>query len=181
VRVVGYVRESPGLADTETAYAQGERIRRWVAHHGHHLVAVCRDVRTPSGEVHREGYRALLHIVRAGDADAVVVSELGVLSPDKVMQEIMIHDLRSHGVTVVSTDPREADELIDPPHDATRLVIRDVLARAADYAEEFSTLEPSIAVVPPPPDVVVELLPPESPVEWTGGDSSAAHTARPSA
>ncbi len=185
MRVVGYVRESQGLAESETAFAQGERIRRWVAEHGHHLVAVCRDTREPAGPSSREGYRALLHIVRSGDAEAVVVAELAVLSSDKVLQEIMIHDIRSWGVAVISTDVRELEDLAEPPADATRMVVRDVLARAGAYLDEFArTTPPAVVTELPQPDVVVELvtdqpggLPPRS------GDpgTSAAQTARPSA
>ncbi|HHC08189.1 MAG TPA: hypothetical protein ENK55_05685 [Actinobacteria bacterium] len=178
MRVVGYIREPSVPADTETAFVQSERIRRWTAEYGHQLIAVCRDVAAADGEASRDGYRALLGILGTGDVDAVVVASLEALSPDKVLQEIMIKDLRSRGVTVVSTDPEDVAELADTEAAPLRVLVRDVLARLDRYREEMAVVEAPTPV--PARDLVVELLPAEEPPVW-GPHESATHTARPSA
>jgi DNA invertase Pin-like site-specific DNA recombinase len=175
VRVAGYVREAPSLEDGETAFAQSEHIRRWAADSGHHLVATCQDGRDPTQPLGRDGFRALLDIARSGSADAVVVSELSVLSSDKVTQEIILNHLRDLGLTVVTTQADDHGELLDVPDDHTRLVVRDVIAKVESFRREFtdSTDEhPDSSTA----DVIVQLMPP------TGRhDDAAAHTARPRA
>jgi DNA invertase Pin-like site-specific DNA recombinase len=182
VRVVGYVREAPSLTEGETAFAQSERIRRWAADSGHHLIATCQDGRDPSQPLNRDGYRALLDIVRSGSADALVVSDLSVLSPDKVTQEIMLDHLRELGLTIVSASESDHNDLLDEPDDHTRLVVRDVIAKVGAFRREFADPEPAfdkdIAPVSEPvgADVIVQLMPQGSQL-----DDSAAHTARPTA
>lgn len=167
MRVVGYIREAS--ADSEPAFAQSEQIRRWIGDNGHRLVALCQDVRTPGHAVGREGLQSIVGIVSAGQVDAVVVPSLKTLSPDKVSQEVIMWDLRAHGITVLSAEPTDIPHLSDPPADNVRLLTRDVLAKAARF-DEILTMP---ATVEPEPDVVrideatavvVELIPPE-PVE----------------
>lgn len=175
VRVVGYVREAPSLEEGESAFAQSEHIRRWVADSGHHLVATCQDGRDPTQPLGRDGFRALLDIARSGSADAVAVSSLSVLSPDKVTQEVILDHLRDLGLTIVSVDRDDHDELFENPDDHTRLIVRDVISKVDHFRKEFVEDPPS-AERPTPPDVIVQLLP--------GGrqrDDSAAQTARPTA
>ena len=69
LRVVGYVRETAGPQEGQTAFTQSERIRRWASDHGHQLVAVCQDVRQAGHALGREGFRALLGIISAGEVD----------------------------------------------------------------------------------------------------------------
>jgi len=179
VRVVGYIREAPSLEEGETAFAQSERIRRWAADSGHHLIATCQDGRDPTQPLGRDGYRALLDIARSGNADAMVVAGLDVLSPDKITQEIMLDNLRGLGLTIVSTNEPDHGELLDVPDDHTRLVVRDVIAKVGMYRKEFA--EPAVAEVAPMTeftgsDVIVQLMP-----HSTYRDESAAQTARPNA
>lgn len=172
MRVVGYVRDAPGPTETEPAFAQSERIRKWVHETGHQMVALCQDVRTPGHTLGRDGFRALLGIVSSGEADAVVVPDLTVLSPDKVTQEIMLWDLRSRGVQVLSTDVADQPVLSDPPAEQIRLIVRDVLAKVAMHAEATSHLTQPGATVGLEPagergededasDVIIELISPE--------------------
>ncbi len=175
VRVVGYVREAPSLTEGETAFAQSERIRRWTADSGHHLVATCQDGRDPTHPLGRDGFQALLDIARSGNADALVVSELSVLSSDKVVQEIMLDHLRGLGLTIVSTNESDHGELLEVPDDHTRLVVRDVIAKVDEFRREFPEtvgeyLDPTDA------DVIVQIMP-----RGTQREDSAAHTARPTA
>ena len=164
VRVVGYIREAS--ADGEPAFAQSEKIRRWINENGHRLVALCQDVRTPGHPVGREGLQSIMGIVSAGQVTSVVVPSLATLSPDKISQEAIMWSLRSDEISILSTDPRDIDQLADPPNDNVRLIVRDVLAKS-DRFEEILRLpgtpepQPDIVRVDEAPDVVIELIPPE--------------------
>ena len=182
MRVVGYVREAPSLTEGETAFAQSERVRRWAADAGHHLIATCQDGRDPTQPLGRDGYRALLDIARSGNADALVVSDLTVLSPDKVTQEIMLDHLRGLGLTIVSTNEADHNELLDVPNDHTRLVVRDVITKVDEFQKEFGEAPPSPDVEIAPAaervgtDVIVQLMP-----QGSQRAESAIQTARPTA
>lgn len=163
MRVVGYIREAS--ADGEPAFAQSEQIRRWINENGHRLVALCQDVRTPGHAVGREGLQSIVGIVSAGQVDAVVVPSLTTLSPDKVSQEVIMWDLREYGVTVLSANQADIPQLADPPTDNVRLVIRDVLAKAARFDKILSLPtadepEADVIRIDDTPDVVIELIPP---------------------
>ena len=182
MRVVGYVREAPSLAEGETAFAQSEHVRRWAADAGHHLIATCQDGRDPTQPLGRDGYRALLDIARSGSADALVVSDLSVLSPDKVMQEIMLDHVRGLGLTIVSTNEADHRELLEVPDDHTRLVVRDVITKVAEFQQEFGDPAPSHdfdveqAADRVGTDVIVQLMPQDA-----QRAESAVQTARPTA
>jgi len=135
VRVVGYVRESADPDAGVSAYAQQEEIRRHATEHGHHLVAVCQDARVPGEPLGRDGYLGLLGVIASHAVDAVVIPGIATLSSDQIVQEIMLWDLRSRGVRVLST--RDGDlPLLDPEAEAepSRMVIRDVLERVGEHA-----------------------------------------------
>jgi hypothetical protein len=160
MRVVGYVREESGPDGGESSYAQSERIRRWAVRGGHALVAVCQDVLHPGHALGRDGYRALIGIVQSGQADVVILPTLAVLAADKILQEIMLWDLRGRGVSVLVTDEDGLADLAEPPEDPVRMLIRDVLARMAEYGEALAEPEEHAAVVDlARPEVVIELLP----------------------
>ena len=137
MRVTGYVREAQNVEDGESAFAQSERIRRWASDGGHHLVATCRDERDISGASPGDGFRALLAIAGHGAADAIVVTELAVLSPDAVVQEIAIDRIRSLGLTVVSIDAADRPVLLDETDDPVRRVVRDVIDKVTRFATDF--------------------------------------------
>lgn len=174
MRVAGYVRQTPGRTDPDTAFAQGERVRRWVLDTANELIAVCQDHHSSSAATDRPGFKALLDIVRSGGADAVVVANLSALSPDKMTQEIMIQDIRSADATLIATDDDDIERLGTADHDHARMVVRDVLARIAEYRSAFGLsgdAEPSVEAAVTPPvdadaggstDVVVELIVPRA-------------------
>jgi len=137
MKIVGYVREAPGRSDTDSTFAQTERIRRWALDSGNDVVAICQDHRDASSPTDRTGYRALIDIVRAGTADAVVVATLDALSPDKIRQEIMLVDIRATGATVIATDEDSLAALADAGDDHARMVVRDVVAKVAEYCDAF--------------------------------------------
>jgi DNA invertase Pin-like site-specific DNA recombinase len=164
LRVVGYLRESVDPQDGEASFAQSERIRRWANESGHQLVAVCQDVRTPGRELGRNGLRALVGIVAAGEVDAVIVSSLNTFSPDKITQEVMIGDLRHRGVAVLTADEEEQPLLEDPCPDQVRLLVRDVLAKVERHRELVGKIgnddaDATIVQVDESSDVIVELIP----------------------
>jgi DNA invertase Pin-like site-specific DNA recombinase len=168
MNVAGYVRQAPGKTDADTAFAQSERIRRWVRDTGHDLVAIFQDHHTTSSAQDRPGFRSLLDVVRAGRVDAVVIATLTALSPDVVAQEIIIVDLKDAGVTVIPTEETDLEILRDGAQDHTRMIVRDIVAKVNDYQTAYGlsgsgepTIEPRPAdVVDPNPDttdVVIEL------------------------
>lgn len=156
MRIVGYVRQAPGRGQSDTAFAQSERIRRWALDTGHDIIAVCQDHHASVAPEARPGYRALLEIVRSGGADAVVVDSLAALSPDKVLQEIMIVDIREGGATVIATDAGDLAVLRDADTDHTRLVVRDVVAKVAEYRSAFGLSGGTEGTVVPEFDVRLE-------------------------
>jgi len=170
VRIAGYVRETRGRAQPDTAFAQSERIRRWASDSGNDLIAVCQDHHHAAASADRPGYRALTEIVRSGTVDAVVVGTLLALSADKMMQEIMISDLRLGGATVISTDVDDLAVLRDGADDHARMVVRDIVHKLTEYREAFGLSGESDGSVAPDPegeiddrdytDVVVELIAP---------------------
>ncbi len=173
MRIAGYVRQTPGRKDPDTAFAQSERIRRWARDTGNELIAMCQDHHTSSANTDRPGFKALLDVVRSGAVDAVVIADLSALSPDKVLQEIMISDIRANDVTVIATGEDDLALLADAGTDHTRLVVRDIVARVSDYHAAFGvsddsepSVSPAIASTPvsgidrETRDVVVELIVP---------------------
>lgn len=175
MRVVGYVRDTPDPSEAEPAFAQAERVRRWINDSGHQLVAVCQDVRTAGRPLGRDGFRAMIGILGTGEAEAVLVPSLDALSPDKVTQEIMLWDLRARGVAVISAAETDLELLADPPSDSLRILIRDTLAKVATHVEMVGAagIPMSSPATPELPlvaeheeepyddsDVVVELIPP---------------------
>lgn len=170
MRVVAYVRELPGNQQPDTAFAQSERIRRWVRDSGNELVATCEDL-AASSPSDRPGFQALVDIVRSGTVDAVVLADITALASDKVYQEIILSDLRSAGVTIISTSTDDHSLLHTSSDDHIRIVVRDVIAKVTEYRDAYglsSDGSPRLeAVVPLPPardgdptDVVVELIAP---------------------
>ncbi len=174
MKIAGYVRESRGRVQPDTAFAQSERIRRWALDTGNDVIAICQDHHGANSPSDRPGYRALVEIVRSGAADAVVLATLDALSSDKVLQEIMLEDLRIGGATVVATDPDDVETLRTGVEDHARMIVRDIVHRVAEYREAFGlsgegtgSVDPSL----PEPglddgddgdytDVVVELIAP---------------------
>jgi hypothetical protein len=69
-------------------------------------------------------------------------------------------------VAVLSTAAADLDQLTDPPADNLRILIRDVLAKAARFDTILSLQrdeesEPEVVRIDEAPDVVIELIPPD--------------------
>jgi DNA invertase Pin-like site-specific DNA recombinase len=172
MKIAGYVRQTPGRTDPDTAFAQSERIRRWVLDSANELIAVCQDHHASSAPTDRPGFKALLDVVRSHGADAAVIANLAALSPDKITQEIMIQDLRSAGATVIATDDEDIETLLKSEDDHARMLVRDVLAKIEEYREAFglskevepsvqaADIDPELSVARETTDVVVKLIAP---------------------
>ena len=157
MRVVGYVREAPGPDSGDTAFIQAEKIRRWVLHNGHRLVALCQDPRTEPSS--RDGFQALLRVIASGQVDAVVVPSLQALSADTMTQEIMLADLRSRGVQIVSSTDEDLAHLYEATPQASRSLLRDFLAKQDHYQSRFGRLGGSESNEgSPATDLLVEIL-----------------------
>ena len=167
MRVVGYVREASDPREGEPAFAQSERIRRWANDGGHVLVAICQDLRSADTAGRWEGFRAVLGIVDTDVARAVVVSDLTVLSPDKIVQEIVIRDLRSRDATVISVNEKDHADLEEATADRVRMVVRDVLTRLDEHDKRFAKAGKAARHAPvndfDGEDVIIELISPEPP------------------
>ncbi|MDX1690123.1 MAG: recombinase family protein [Acidimicrobiia bacterium] len=154
MRVVGYIRES---VDPEgpPAFAQYEELRRHASVEGHHLVSVCSDAREPGRGVDRDGYRSVLGVIAGGSVDAVLLPGLATLSSDTIVQEIMLWDLRSRGVAVLSTRPDDVGVLGERDPGPSRMFIRDVLSRVAEHGAfvRSGPLAPPDVAVPVAADV----------------------------
>ncbi|MBT8197910.1 MAG: recombinase family protein [Acidimicrobiia bacterium] len=159
MRIIGYVREGPGPQSGDPAFAQAEKIRRWATDAGHRLVAVCQDIKSPGHALGREGYRALIGIISAGQVDGVVVSSIDALSADTIVQEVMIWDLRNRGMTVMSARAEDHELLGLPVSQRARLLIQDVLARVVDYQEMIAAIQPAPASIDAPDEeIIIELV-----------------------
>ena len=134
MRVVGYVREASDPTDGRTAFSQQEELRRHAAEHGHQIVALCQDLRSPGRAPSRDGYLSLLGVVASGRVEAVVIPGISTFSSDAIVQEIMLWDLQARGIRVISTDHHDLPlldaEIVPEP---SRMVIRDVLERVGEH------------------------------------------------
>jgi DNA invertase Pin-like site-specific DNA recombinase len=123
------------------------------------LVAVCQDTLGSDAADDRDGYRALLGIISAGHVDTVLIADLTVLSADVMVQEVMLQDLRTRGVSVISTNEADLPALSDPATDPGRLLIRDVLSKQQTYRRRFSDIADVVIEAERDRDVLIELIP----------------------
>jgi DNA invertase Pin-like site-specific DNA recombinase len=158
VRVVGYVRESADPAGA-SAFSQQEELRRYATEHGHLIVSVCQDLRSPGVKPSRDGYLSVLGVIAAGGVEAVLVPRLSTFASDSIIQEIMMWDLRGRGIRVISTDPVDL-RLLDAEQTpgADRIVIREVLERVGEHARDIVSRRPTADDVVPDADVLVQII-----------------------
>jgi DNA invertase Pin-like site-specific DNA recombinase len=138
MRVVGYVRESADPSVAPSAFSQQETLRRHAAERGYQLVAVCQDLRSPGMPTRRDGYVSMIGVVASGGVDAVLVPDLATFSSDAIVQEIVMWDLRTRGMRVVSVDAEDTSLLDqDTQPEPSRMLIRDVLDRVDEHATQL--------------------------------------------
>jgi hypothetical protein len=159
VRIVGYVREASDPSDGRTAFSQQEQIRRYAAEHGHQLVALCQDLRTPGRSPSRDGYLSLLGVIASGGVDAVIIPGISTFSSDAIVQEVMLWDLQARGVRVISTDPADLGLLDrESAPEPSRMVIRDVLERVGEHATSIGAHRIDPPGILPDGDVLVHII-----------------------
>lgn len=151
------MRESADSSDPRSAFAQQEEIRRHAATHGYTVVAICQDLRGVSAN--RDGYLALLGVVAAGAVEAVLLPGVATLSSDQIVQEIMIWDLVSRRIRVLSTAETDL-ALLDGDADpgTTRMLIRDVLSRVGEHARTVGSIPADRPPLRPDTDVMIHLV-----------------------
>lgn len=149
MNVIGYVSEPSNQDSGESMFAQSERVRRWVARNGYQLIAICQD--TAGTRPNLDGFRTLMSIATRGQADLVLLPGLDALSPDKVVQELMLMKLRSRGLAVASTEESDHEHLSEPTVDPARMLIRDVLHRSEAFTSVIEPVDttPILRVAPP--------------------------------
>ncbi len=137
MRMAAYVRERPLIDDTEPAFAQGERIRRWATDRGYELVAVCTDTCQPGDPAPVTGLAALFAILDAGAVDGVVITSATTLGTDPVDVEIVRWEITRRSVPLMVVDD-------DLPASEDSAVTRRVLDRLVAHRRRLDHRERSI-------------------------------------
>ncbi|MFP5377930.1 MAG: recombinase family protein [Acidimicrobiia bacterium] len=131
MNVVAYLRVSTALqaSDGLGLEIQEQGIAAWCEAHGHRLVATHRDegVSGDAEELDRPGLAAALAAVDGG-AEGLVVYRLDRLARRLFRQELVIHQLRQRGRTVLSVCEADIDD-----DDPTKVLMRQMLGAFAEF------------------------------------------------
>jgi DNA invertase Pin-like site-specific DNA recombinase len=131
VQAVGYLRVSTAAQaeDGLGLEVQEERIQSWAAAGGHRLLAIHRDegISGDAEEIDRPGLSAAI-VATQDAAEALVVYRLDRLARRLFRQEMVIHQLRQRGRSVVSVSEADIDS-----EDPTRVLMRQMLGAFAEY------------------------------------------------
>jgi DNA invertase Pin-like site-specific DNA recombinase len=132
MRIAGYVRVSTKRQTKgESLDAQEEAIRTWADEAGHEVVAIYRDAgrRGALDAADRPGLLAALGAIEDGEADALVVLNLGRLARALHVQEAVLSQVwEADGRTYEAGPDREV--LQDDPDDPMRTFVRQVMGAA---------------------------------------------------
>jgi len=127
VRLVGYVRvSSEGQLDGLGLKVQEQAIGRWARAHDHRVVSICRD-EAQSGTIaftERPGIACALDALKQGQADGVIVLNLGRISRLLTDQEAALQVAWRHGGRVFTVESGEV--LADDPDDPMRTAMRQM-------------------------------------------------------
>jgi DNA invertase Pin-like site-specific DNA recombinase len=127
MRLVGYVRvSSEGQLDGLGLKVQEQAIRRWARKHDHRISSICRD-EAQSGTIsftERPGLACALEALKQGQADAMVVLNLGRISRLLTDQEAALQVVWRHGGQVFTVESGEV--LADDPDDPMRTAMRQM-------------------------------------------------------
>lgn len=132
MRVVGYVRVSTKRqVKGESLDAQDEAIRAWATDAGHEVVTVKRDAgeRGALDAVDRPGLLAALEMIEEGEAEALVVLNLGRLARALHVQEAVLAQVWDAGGRTYEAGP-DREVLRDDPDDPMRTFVRQVMGAA---------------------------------------------------
>lgn len=138
MKLCSYLRVSTDKQseDGQGIALQREAIKKWAKSSGHKLVAEFHDEGGVSGAKELDDRPALgdaLEMVRAGEAEGLVVYRLDRLARDLIIQETLIAEVRRHGGRVFSTMAGEDAFLTDDPDDPSRKLIRQILGSVSEY------------------------------------------------
>jgi DNA invertase Pin-like site-specific DNA recombinase len=127
MRLVAYTRvSSEAQLDGLGLEVQEQTIRRWAARHGHRIVEVCQDP-AQSGTIpfiERPGITCALDALKLGQADGLVVLNLGRISRLLTDQEAALAVVWQHGGRVFTAENGEVQA--DDPEDPMRTAMRQM-------------------------------------------------------
>lgn len=135
---VSYLRVSErGQINGDGFDRQREAVSRYAEAHDVEIVEEFRDegVRGEKDLDERPGLGAMLDRIESNGVQLVLIERADRLARDLMVSEIILADLRKHGVRVVSADGGidTMDENPNDPDAATRTLIRQVLGTVAQY------------------------------------------------
>lgn len=142
MRLVGYVRVSR-IAGREgesfiSTSVQRERCEGFAQAHGHAIIAWHEDLDQPGSHMNRPGFIAAMNMIRAGEADGIIVARLNRFARSILGAAIAIRDIEEAGGHLVAVD------LGVDPSSPTGNLTRTILLALAEF--ELETIRESWAV-----------------------------------
>jgi DNA invertase Pin-like site-specific DNA recombinase len=131
--VIGYIRVS--TVEQVNGFGldvQEETIKHFCMANGLRLVEVFRDegVSGSNGLDSRVGLAEALAMLKAGDAEQLVVYRMDRLARDLLLQETLVQRLREQGTPVRSASEPDLDTDTDDP---TKVLIRQIIGAVSQY------------------------------------------------
>lgn len=116
--------------------------RRWAKANGHRVAHEVREEGVSGAKelTDRPALARVLHMLKAGDVEGVLVYRLDRLARDLVLQEQLLAEVRRMGGQVLTTSAAEAGYLADDPDDPSRRLIRQVLGAVNEYERAMIAL-----------------------------------------
>ncbi len=140
MKLVAYIRVS--TASQQEAYGpdiQRKAIADWAKSAGHKIAAWQTDVISGASELRdRAGWREAAALVKAGQADGIVVARLDRLARDVMVQELLLRKLSELGGTVLSTRESENEMLNGESKDPSRKLVRVIMGAISEYDREMT-------------------------------------------
>jgi hypothetical protein len=136
MRLVAYASVSTERERWKGSLLEQQRVvQAWADREKHRMVASFADEAPADLDSfpEREGLGNALEALKHHKADALVIEHLDRLSPSLVLQELLMEEIERSGARVLSTDPEDAPALADPPQDARRALVREVVRTAPAY------------------------------------------------
>ena len=141
---VGYLRvSSQGQTSGDGFDRQKQAIDQYAYQHGFNIVQTYRENGVSGTIENREALAELLLTVEQNNGiKSVIIERLDRLARDIMVQEAIIRDLNSKGVTLISTT--EGDDLCNDS-DPTRKLIRVIMGAVAEYEKSMLVMKLQVA------------------------------------